>query len=213
MNFLSKFGGSNDKLADNVDDEGSLDPSDKEAEQGLSEINDAIVYLLIDTSGSMNGVNLDAAKEGARKFALSVTEKGHYVGLISFDSYAEYISDPVNDIPTINRKISLLNTGGSTNMSDAFNMAYTCFEDIKPDLATVVVATDGMPDSKEDTIRAADKLKDVGVTIITIGTDGADENFLKKIASASDLVSVVDGENFEEAISKASDNIMLTDGS
>ena len=212
MNFLSKIGLKKKELADN-DDAVSLDSSDKDGENALSEINDAIVYLLVDTSISMEGSNLDSAKTGARKFALSVIEKGHYVGLISFDSSAEYISDPVNDVPTINRKISLLATGGSTNMSDALNMVYTCFEDIKPDLATVVVVTDGMPDSVSSAISAANRLKEVGVTIITIGTDGADENFLQQIASDDDKVSVVDGEDFEDAISNASDSIMLTDGS
>jgi Mg-chelatase subunit ChlD len=174
-------------------------------------VEDAIVYLLIDVSGSMSGSNILMAKKGAKAFAFSAIEKGHHAGLISFGSFAEYLCDPTDSKEAISQKIGLLHVAGSTNMAEALRMAHKCFADIRPDLATVVLATDGIPDSVNDALREADILKSHGVTIITIGTDGADEIFLKQIASADDLVNVVENQQFEDAISKAADDLLMLD--
>jgi Mg-chelatase subunit ChlD len=195
-------------LSNSTGDSGSLSVSG----DAYDPIEDAIVFLLIDTSMSMDGVNIESARGGAREFARSAIEKGYYVGIISFDTSATYMADPTDDVRVIHEKIALLRPNGTTNMAHAFDMVYRCFDDIRPDIATVVVVTDGLPDSVKDALDGAEKLKDAGVTIITIGTDNADEEFLKKIASARELGSLVASSDLKQTLSKASDQLLLPEG-
>lgn len=51
----------------------------------------------------------------------------------------------------------------------------------------VVVVTDGMPDSTDAVLRAANKLKSLGIDIITIGTNDADQRFLVQFATCKEL--------------------------
>ena len=187
----------------------SIANNEDNSELAAEPIEDAIVYLLIDVSGSMHGSNIDLAKKGSREFAYSAIGKGHHVGLISFGSSADYICDPTDNKENIADKIKSLEIDGSTDMAAALTMVNECFADIKPDLATIVIVTDGRPDSEMEALEEAEKLKNYGVTIITIGTDDADEDFLQQIASASDLANVVENQDLGNAISGAADDLLM----
>lgn len=171
--------------------------------------NSAVVFLLIDVSASMWGDNLLQVKNGAMEFTRSAIKKGYQVGVISFDSYALYVQKPVSDIDLLKSSINALEVGGTTNMHEALVMADEKFRDIRPKIATVVVATDGMPDDQRRALEQASKLKLCNVSIITIGTDDADLAFLSQIASDEDLADVVDSKDLAKSISEASDKLKL----
>ena len=67
----------------------------------------------------------------------------------------------------------------------------------------MVIISDGLPDDEEKAVNAAKSAKSLGVRIITIGVPGANEAFLKKIASASDLATLTEFENLGDAMDKA----------
>jgi uncharacterized protein YegL len=68
----------------------------------------------------------------------------------------------------------------------------------------IVIATDGRPDSKRNAIKEAEKAKADNIDIITIGTDDAEQDFLKKMATRAELGNKVTREVFSQAISDAS---------
>ena len=64
--------------------------------------------------------------------------------------------------------------------------------------------TDGQPDKVGAALKAGQAAKDDGIDIITIGTDDADQEFLKKLASRADLGRRVSQEKFAQGIASAS---------
>ena len=73
----------------------------------------------------------------------------------------------------------------------------------KKGLLVMVIITDGVPDSQVEALTEAEQAKKKGIEIITIGTDDADSNFLKKIASRANLGVKVTREQFKEGITSA----------
>ncbi|MCK5415856.1 VWA domain-containing protein [Candidatus Parcubacteria bacterium] len=67
----------------------------------------------------------------------------------------------------------------------------------------IVIATDGEPDNADKTLKIAIVAKNKGIKIICIGTDGADEQFLKKLFSKEKLGIKVPVNNFGKAIENA----------
>ena len=67
----------------------------------------------------------------------------------------------------------------------------------------MVIVTDGVTVNPQLASAAAAQAKAQGISILTIGTDDADPNFLAQLASASDLTVNVTSDNLGEAISSA----------
>jgi Mg-chelatase subunit ChlD len=157
--------------------------------------------LLIDTSGSMAGAKIEQAKSGAIDFARSATSRGYATALAIFADRAAMVCDPSIDAANFTRKISRLEVGlvgGTTDLAAGFVLAGKV-----PELAAVVVVTDGQTNSNKAALDAAARLKSRGVDIICIGTDDADSNFLKQLATRSDLAVHVASQELRSAISGA----------
>ncbi|MDO8686732.1 MAG: VWA domain-containing protein [Candidatus Berkelbacteria bacterium] len=158
------------------------------------------VYLLVDCSGSMADSNkLAQAKKGAINFAKEALSKEYFIGLIQFESSATHICEPQREIAILEGHLKKIGAGGGTNMAEAIKIADQKLKDRKGS-RVIVVITDGMPDSREATLAAAQEAKKNGIDIITIGTDDADEAFLKKLASRTELGVKVSREQFEKGI-------------
>ncbi|MCL2150416.1 MAG: VWA domain-containing protein [Dehalococcoidia bacterium] len=163
----------------------------------------AYVYLLTDCSGSMSGYKLDQAKQGILNFATDALKNDYRVGLISFDTEARLICEPVGDIQILTPGVRAMRVGGSTNMVKAIKLAH---DKLKGLVGTrvIVMATDGMPDNADATLKAARAAKDAGIDFIAIGTDDANQNFLGKLATRQDLAAKVSSDMFAQAIASAS---------
>jgi len=159
-------------------------------------------YLLVDCSGSMGGNNLNQAKNGALNFAKEALGKGYLIGLIQFESVATHLCEPQREISVLKRHLEDIGLGSTTNMTEAIYLATQKLLN-KAGFRVIVVATDGMPDDPKTALEAAEKAKKNKIDIITIGTDDADQDFLKKLASRTELGVKVSREQFEKSITSA----------
>ncbi len=158
-----------------------------------------LVYLAIDCSASMAGAKLLQAKLGALDFFGDAKAKGYHVGLVRFDTHARLICEPQRELEVLRRYVQELERGISTNMSAGIELASEMLRGRSGSRAIVVV-TDGMPDSKEDTLAAAAVAKGDEIDIITIGTDDADQSFLRELASRTELNVMVSSDDLGRGI-------------
>lgn len=163
----------------------------------------AYVYLVIDTSGSMVGDKLEQAKRGIIDFAKDAFRKEYVVGLISFNTTAKHVCEPTYDIRLLQGRIREMHATGSTNMAEAIKMAHDHLKRLD-NTRVIVIATDGLPDNAQDALREGTKAKEDKIDIITIGTDDANQGFLKRLATRAELGKKVKREVFSQAISSAS---------
>jgi Mg-chelatase subunit ChlD len=163
----------------------------------------AYVYLVIDTSGSMAGDKLEQAKKGVVDFAEDAFRKEYAVGLISFNTTARHVCEPTYDIRLLQGRIREMQATGSTNMAEAIKMAHDHLKRLD-NTRVIVIATDGLPDNAQDALREGTKAKEEKIDIITIGTDDANQGFLKRLATRAELGKKVRREVFYQAISSAS---------
>lgn len=161
------------------------------------------VYFLLDSSGSMKREKLDKAKTGILDFAREAIHKHYYTGLIKFSDKAEHLCEPTNDVDILKNVIKVIHSGGSTNLTDAIEMAHARLKSFTGS-KVMVIATDGMPDKIKSSLVAANNAKTAGIEIITIGTDDADIEFLKMLASRTELVNKVSNDMWAQAIYESS---------
>ncbi len=159
-------------------------------------------YLVIDCSSSMAGDKLNQAKKGASRFAKDALSKGYSTGLIQFDSSASLLSEPTREISVLERCLAGMVAGGSTNMAAAIRLAHRQLAG-RAGFRAMVVVTDGVPDNVGDSLKAGKDAKKDGIDIITIGTDDADHEFLKKLSSRAELGIKVSREQFEQSIASS----------
>ena len=166
------------------------------------------VYLAVDCSGSMDGDKLAQAKRGGIDFANEARKKGYRTGLITFDSYARHLCSPQQEISVLRKALEEVVVGGTTNMTHAIELAVEKLGEAKGKRALVIV-TDGMPDNESTALAAARRAKSKGVDIIALGTDDADHEFLKRLASRNELATVVHRHQFREGIAATAQLLAL----
>ena len=189
---------------------------------------DGWVYLLIDCSGSMAGDKLAKAKLGAAGFAKEAISKGYSVGLVSFYGIANHLCEPTKDMGLLQSNIDRLQAKKAgkarrfigvfhrgafgTNIAAAIRVARQRLSN-RTGTRAIVIITDGQPNASGDpdaTLRAGKRATRDGIDIITIGTDDADQRFLNKLASTTELSMKVSRQAFQETIVSAAN--LLSDG-
>jgi Ca-activated chloride channel family protein len=142
----------------------------------------AMVLLVIDTSGSMDARDmppdrLQAAKQAARAFVEALPQHIQ-VGLITFSSTVRVRTPPTLDHQEVVRYLNILHAEGSTAIGDALNTALDQIaeqlrkthmkkEDQPP--ATVVLLSDGVNSLGSSPLAAAMRARDEKVRVNTIG--------------------------------------------
>lgn len=160
------------------------------------------VYLLLDCSSSMGGGNkMDQAKNGCIGFANEALRKDYRIGLIKFDSTAEHLLFPTIEMKYLSNQLDNLTLGGSTNMAHAFELAIE--ELTRLDVIgerVICVVTDGIPDDRSSVLKLSNEAQSKAIDIMSIGTDDADELFLKELATRSGLSLKVNHEKLADGI-------------
>lgn len=157
------------------------------------------VYLVLDCSASMLGHKLSQAKQGIIDFAKQATAKDYLTGLIKFDYSATHLCEPTQNISALEKQLEGIRADGSTNMVSAIEMAHDRLKTLVS-ARVMVIATDGVPNDIPGSIKAGELAKRDGIDIIAVGTDDADQEFLKRLASRTELGSKVAPENLGKAI-------------
>jgi Ca-activated chloride channel family protein len=170
---------------------------------------DASVMLVIDTSGSMDAVDvqptrLDAARSAAHTL-IDHLPANTRIGLVSF-STSPILAAPLTDNrQSVLDAIDALQAGGATATGDALSLAVsqlspttTGATSSRPP-AMIVLLTDGVTNRGSDPLAAAAKAKAASIRIITVGVGsrndavtvhgqrvgGVDDQALGAIASAT----------------------------
>lgn len=160
---------------------GSLDPPQTRRTGGATH-----AMLLVDLSGSMASL-LDQARRGAMAFARECVASGRFVGLIGFGTTARLLQAGCRDPALIERAFPST-TWGSTALHLALDMAAEHLP--RPCRGhAICVVTDAYPDDPEAALTSATRLKALGVDILTIGVEGADQAFLSALASRAALAT------------------------
>lgn len=140
------------------------------------------VALLIDCSGSMSGTALEEAKKAAISFLKNFRVSNGSIGLITFPG--GIIHKLSQNFASVKNKISGLTAYNGTPMTEAINLAHTTMLTVNDYEKVIVLLSDGSPDDSSAAGASAKLAKNKGIRIITIGVSGADETFLKSIATS-----------------------------
>jgi molecular chaperone DnaK (HSP70) len=141
------------------------------------------VFLLIDVSASMTGQPMEEAQTAAREFLARCDFSTTEVGLISFSSMVSLQAPATNNVRKLHAAIQRLEAEGSTNLTDALEMArgQLAGDDRR---RYIVILTDGYPDAPESAVEQAGAARRSGVEIVAIGTGDADRDYLRRLASS-----------------------------
>ena len=141
------------------------------------------VFLLMDVSSSMIGLPLVEAQTAAAEFLDRCDFTTMEVGLISFSSLVALQCAATSNARRLNAAIGRLEAEGSTNLTDALEMArgQLVASDWK---RYIVILTDGFPDAAESAVEQALAVREQGIEIVAIGTGDADRDYLSRLASS-----------------------------
>ena len=153
-------------------------------------VKEAYAMLLLDTSSSMRGVNINQAKSGAKGFAELSIEEGVHVGLVEFNSTARVVIDLTTDASTILSAIEPLQAQGTTDLAGAIQIAYDKLKN-RTGERVICIVTDGVPNDAQPALDIAIEAKTVGIQIKTIGVDNADLCLLRRLSSEPEQAKIV----------------------
>ncbi len=161
------------------------------------------IYLLLDHSSSMaDGQKLVQVRRGALRFFAEAYARQYAVGMIGFAQTARCFLGASRDFYLFQKRLELLVPGGNTAMTDALRLGSRRLR-WRRGYRALLLITDGQPMYKEYTLETARLIRAQGIDLIAIGTDGADEAFLRALNPQAELVGVRDLANSMSNIAKA----------
>ena len=117
------------------------------------------VVLAVDTSGSMDGAPMDAAKEAARSFVQSKRPED-FVAIVTFSDQVSVVQGFTNNVDTLLERINSITARGATVYNDGVIRAVQLFDD--PSAArlqpNVIVLADGADNGSTATSEELDSV-------------------------------------------------------
>ncbi|MBQ9486786.1 MAG: Hsp70 family protein [Selenomonadaceae bacterium] len=149
--------------------------------------------LLLDVSGSMYDEPLREATQACEiLFNDMINFDIHKMGFITFETYTRRLVPLTQDKNRLKNALRNLSAGGGTNLADALRCAN---EDLaeSSNIKVVIIVTDGQPFDEDFTLDYAERMKDAGIRIVTIGAGSeVKESFIKKVSSSPDDAYKID---------------------
>ena len=147
------------------------------------------VALVVDVSGSMSGAKLHEAVEACCEFAGILDEAGvgDRVALVPFSDTARVAARLGTGAEGVRKAARKLTIGGGTNLAAGLDAGWGALAKQKG-RRVLVVLTDGMPNSVDAALAQRDKVVRADGEIIARGVAGADEGFLRRLDSGSELL-------------------------
>ncbi|QGR19156.1 vWA domain-containing protein [Stygiolobus azoricus] len=139
--------------------------------------------ILLDTSGSMYGVKLDTAKNGAIEL-LQRIPRGNKITFITFSSSVNVLSEYA-DAPSLVSQIQQINAGGQTVLYTALGKAIEIAKKYETP-GYIILLTDGQPTDVTDITPYEKVALPPGFKVIAFGIgDDYNEQLLKTLADKS----------------------------
>lgn len=162
------------------------------------------VYLLLDTSGSMNGEPIEAVKNGVQMMISSLRQNPQaietaFLSVITFSSTASQLI-PLTDLASF--QMQDIKAGGTTALGDALRLTAQCIDrevqqtttekkgDWKP---LVFIMTDGIPTDNWQSGLAEFKRRKVAFTVACAAGSSVDTTILKQITDNVVSLDTADG--------------------
>ncbi len=138
--------------------------------------------LVIDKSGSMDGMPIALARQAA-KAAVELLGPRDMIGVVGFDGQPYIISEmrSATDSDAVNASIDSLTAGGGTYMYPAMVAAKDMLENAPAKIRHMILLSDGhtQPADHEGLTQG---MADAGITVSTVALGGADRQLLSGIA-------------------------------
>lgn len=140
------------------------------------------MVLVIDKSGSMEGLPMMLAREAA-KLAVEVLSPRDQIGVVGFDGEPVIVSElrMAADAGAIHDSIDQLEAGGGTNLFPAMLVARDMLENCQARIRHMICLSDGQTEAA-DHESLAQTLADNGITVSTVALGEADRALMARIA-------------------------------
>lgn len=179
------------------------------------------VYLLLDTSGSMNGEPIEALKNGVQVMMSSLRQNPQaietaWISIITFDNEARQLT-PLTDLATF--QVPELKAQGATAMGAALDLLARCIDrevttnsperkgDWKP---LVFIITDGVP--TDDWRKGLDELRKrkTGIIVACAAGSRGDTGILKQVTDSVLSLDTADTHSLSRFFSWVSASVGVT---
>ncbi len=158
------------------------------------------VYLLLDHSASMSDEGKMAGlTRGSLRLFAEARGREYAVGIIGFADHAATLLQASCDAGRFRARLLTLKPAGRTAMAQAIGLATRKLRR-RPGDKTILLVTDGMPNDRAATLRAARLARAQGVTLIAIGIGHVDEAFLAALTPKPEFAHKVAVKQLEETL-------------
>jgi Ca-activated chloride channel family protein len=129
--------------------------------------------LVMDTSGSMAGEKMAAAKSAVERFLFGLLDQNDEVFLYQFESQATLVQDWTTDRRAISRALGRIQARGGTAMYDAAAESVPLAQSGAQRKKAVVIISDGNDTSSQIDVASVQQLiRETEVLVYAIGIDG-----------------------------------------
>jgi molecular chaperone DnaK (HSP70)/uncharacterized protein YegL len=168
------------------------------------------VMLTVDLSGSMSGEPLREAQKAMKQFVDEMDNNLVRIGLIPFSDRVRCTVSPTHHYHKVKDGINALTISsdfGYGNSAHPFVLGYDQLVKSDADVKYIIVLTDGMWGCSTDAIEKAKRCHAAGIEVMALGFGAANQEFLQKIASTNEFVSMTDLANLGGSFSKIAQSI------
>ncbi len=147
------------------------------------EVSDVEICFVLDRSGSMDGSDIQDAKDAIKRTVLDM-EDYVQVGLVSFESSSRI------DLPLTQSKFTLTGTlsgieaSGGTNIAAGLKDGYDVLRNGAGE-KIIILLSDGYDGSSNELDAVLSSLVSAGIKVYAIGLNGCDEAYLTRIATTT----------------------------
>ncbi|MEV6494886.1 Hsp70 family protein, partial [Actinoplanes sp. NPDC051633] len=172
------------------------------------------IYLAFDVSGSMAGRPIAEAKTAARSFVSQLDLTSTSIGLIEFSDKLRVTQQATHNAVEIEAAISRLSVGstGYGNATHPFDELHSLLQQ-QPGRRFGVVLADGVWERQEHAVKRAVRCHQEKIEIVAVGFGGADQGFLRRIASSSEQAMFTSMEGLSDVFGTIARELTEGDGS
>jgi molecular chaperone DnaK len=159
------------------------------------------VVFAVDSSGSMKGVKITAAKHaliGNARQLLAMGGVSCKIGIVTFATKATLVCNPTSDLKQLEQAAESMIPLGTTAMDEGIRLAIDVVMKAPQEAdRDIVIVTDGMPDEgrRQQTLAAAGEARNRHVVLssLGVGSENVDQAFLAQLSPVSLVIDKVDG--------------------